>query len=110
MIAVRSGQGTCVRSTCGSAAAIAVAYAPLLTVAVVASTPTRPLRVVATALDRSGCTTPITSTPSVVCIIRACSAGSAAAVAELHATTSSFNVAAHELLGDLQREALELLC
>ena len=38
----------------------------------------------------SGSTTPITSTPSVVCSIRSRSAGSAAAVAELQATTSSF--------------------
>ncbi len=55
----------------------------------VAITPMRPLRVAATACTAPGCTTPSTSTPSVVCIIRSRSAGSATAVAELHATTSS---------------------
>ena len=54
-----------------------------------ASTPTFPLRVAATAWTAAGCTTPSTSTPSVVCLIRSRNAGSAAAVAELQATTSS---------------------
>jgi hypothetical protein len=48
------------------------------------------LRVAATAWTAPGWTTPSTSTPSVVCIRRSRSAGSAAAVAELQATTSSF--------------------
>jgi len=60
------------------------------TVAGVASRPTRPLRVAATACTAPGCTTPRTSIPSVVCISRARRAGSAAAVAELQATTRSF--------------------
>src|SRR5829696_945228 len=49
----------------------------------------RPLRVAATACTAPGWTTPSTSTPSVVCIIRPRSAGRAVAVAELQATTSS---------------------
>src|SRR4051794_36062710 len=49
----------------------------------------RPLRVAATAITAPGWTTPRTSTPSVVCIIRSRSAGSAAADALLQATTSS---------------------
>src|SRR5688500_5781790 len=49
----------------------------------------RPLRVAATACTAPGWTTPSTSTPSVVCSIRSRSAGSATAVAELQATTSS---------------------
>ena len=61
----------------------------MATVAGVPSTPTLPRRVAATACTAAGCTTPSTSTPSVVCISRSRSAGSAAAVAELHATTSS---------------------
>ena len=55
-----------------------------------ASRPTRPLLVAATAWTAAGDTTPITSTPSVVSIMRLWSAGKAAAEAELHATTSSF--------------------
>ena len=90
MIAARSGHATDVSRTNGSASAIAFAYAPLSTVAGVASSPTRPLRVAATACTAPGWTTPSTSTPSVVCCSRARSAGSAAAVAELQATTSSF--------------------
>src|SRR3954449_5722073 len=50
----------------------------------------RPLRVAATAPTASGRTTASTSVPSVVSIIRPRSAGRAAAVAVLHATTSSF--------------------
>src|SRR3954471_13176994 len=50
----------------------------------------RPFAVAPTACTAPGLTTPSTSTPRVVSIIRRCSAGSAAAVAELHATTSSF--------------------
>ena len=46
--------------------------------------------------------------PSVVCAIRSRSAGSAAAVAELHATTSSFAPRASSSSAHLQREALEL--
>jgi len=49
-----------------------------------------PVRVLATACEASGRTTPSTSTPSVVSSIRRRRLGSAAAVAELHATTSSF--------------------
>ena len=55
-----------------------------------ASSPILPVRVAATAWKASGRTTPSTFTPSVVCIIRRLRLGSAAAVAELHATTSSF--------------------
>ena len=90
MMAVRSGHATAVSSTNGSAWAMADAYAPLATVAGVASRPTRPLVVAATACTAPGWTTPSTSMPSVVCAIRSRSAGSAAAVAELQATTSSF--------------------
>ena len=90
MIAARSGHGTAVSFTNGSASAIACAYEPLSTVAGVASSPTRPLRVAATACTAPGWTTPRTSTPSVVCMRRWRSAGSAAAVALLQATTSSF--------------------
>ena len=90
MIAARSGHATEVSCTNGSASAIARAYEPLSTVAGVASSPTRPLRVAATACTAPGWTTPSTSTPSVVCRSRSRSAGSAAAVAELQATTSSF--------------------
>jgi len=48
------------------------------------------VRVVATACEASGRTTPSTSTPSVVSSIRLRRLGSAAAVAELHAITSNF--------------------
>ena len=50
----------------------------------------RPLRVAATARSASGRTTPSTSTPSVVSIMRRSRIGRAAAVAELQAITSSF--------------------
>src|SRR3954469_13388958 len=90
MIGARSGHATATSVTCGSTAASASAYAPLATVAVVASRPIRPLRVAATAATASGRTTASTSMPSVVSIIRRRSAGSAAAVAVLHATTRSF--------------------
>ena len=56
----------------------------------VASSPMRPVRVAATARCASGRTTPSTSTPSVVSIMRLRREGRAAAVAELHATTNSF--------------------
>ena len=85
----RSPHDTETTSTNGSIAAIAPAYAPVATVAGVPSTPTLPRRVAATAWTAAGWTTPSTSTPSVVCISRSRSAGSAAAVAELQATTSS---------------------
>src|SRR3954470_22353665 len=90
MIGARSGHATGTSVTCGSTAASASAYAPLSTVAGVASRPIRPLRVAATAPTASGRTTASTSTPSVVSIIRRRSAGSAADVAVLQATTSSF--------------------
>src|SRR3954447_5152539 len=90
MIGARSGHATGTSATCGATAASASAYAPLSTVAGVASRPIRPLRVAATAPTASGRTTASTSTPSVVSIIRRRRAGSAAAVAVLHATTSSF--------------------
>ena len=44
MIGARSGQATLSRCTCGSAAATARSYAPLATVAGVASSPIRPVR------------------------------------------------------------------
>ena len=108
MIAVRSGHAMLVTCTNGSTSAIASAYAPLATVTGVAITPIRPLRVAATACTAPGWTTPSTSTPSVVCISRARSAGSAAAVAELQATTSSLIRRAMQLLRDLQAERLQL--
>ncbi len=49
----------------------------------------RPLWVAPTACPASGVITAITSTPSVVCIIRARNAVSPAPAAELQATTSS---------------------
>ena len=54
----------------------------------VASTPTRPLSVIAAAISASGSTTVTTSTPLSAATARAASAP--AEVAELQATTSSF--------------------
>ena len=108
MICVRSGQAMLVTSTNGSAAAIARGVGAARTVAGVAITPMRPLRVAATACTAPGCTTPSTSTPRVVCISRSRSAGSAAAVARVAGDDEQLDPAGDQLLGDLQAERLEL--
>ena len=67
MIGARSGHATLSRCTCGSAAATARSYAPLATVAGVASSPTRPVWLPATASWVAGATTPITSISRPAC-------------------------------------------
>ena len=62
-----------------------------------------------TACTASGPTTPSTSTPSVVWSMRARSAGSAAARRRVAGHDEQLGAPREQLLGDLQREALELL-
>ena len=95
--------------TSGSAARSARSYAPLATVAGVASRPMRPVAASPRppARRRAGRRRSRRRPASSACS-RSRSAGSAAAVAELQATTSSFARRASSSLGDLERERLEL--
>ena len=69
----------------------------------------RPLRVVVTAWTASGPTTPSTSTPSVVCALRSRSAGQRRRRRRVAGDDEQLRVAREQRLGDLEREALELL-
>ncbi len=79
------GHATGTSSTPASSARTSSAYRPLATVASVASRPIRRLRVASTAACASGARTPMTGTSR-----RRWRSGSAAAVAELQAATTSF--------------------
>src|SRR5690606_1069254 len=84
--ATNSVAGTAVTCAVGRRRLISCWYAPPCTVPSVASTPMRPLRVAATAAAAPGSLTPRMGRPG----LPATSAGSAAAEAVLHATTTAF--------------------
>ena len=108
MMAVRSGHATAVSSTNGSAWAMADAYAPLATVAGVAISPTRPLVVAATAWTAPG----LDDAEHVDAerrlrhpLAQRRQRGRRRRVARHH---EQLRAARQQLLGALQREALEL--